>query len=364
MRLRALPARGLRAAGDAALVDVPARGSASATLPIVRAGAARGSRHAVLLVAESVDGSLARTTVSVAPVEVAPDPSLLPRLRTRAARRRGPPGGSRARLRGVPANPDLTPVPTPTYGGAGMEKPKDYYQLLGVPRDASVTAIKRAFKRLARGIAPSGRSEAPDAFAEIQAAYETLTDAESRRRYDDELVEEDPKPPLEWSFARRPAAGDLRRPFAPDQPRRRDPPQAGGGRRGDRPLDRRPGHRDLRRLRGNRGHGLRLRPLRGRGQGGPPAAGPRARAGGAPRGDRLPGPDRRPRRPLHPADRPSAPRLAHSRRPCPRASPLLAGDASVSSPREPSGRPSQTPALQPGGCPPPGCPPVHNGAHR
>ena len=42
----------------------------------------KGSRHAVLLVAESVDGSLARTTVSVAPVEVAPDPSLLPRLRT------------------------------------------------------------------------------------------------------------------------------------------------------------------------------------------------------------------------------------------------------------------------------------------
>ena len=82
VRLRALPARGLRAAGDAVLVDVPARGSASATLPIVRAGAARGSRHAVLLVGESVDGSLARTTVSVAPVEVAPDPSLLPRLRT------------------------------------------------------------------------------------------------------------------------------------------------------------------------------------------------------------------------------------------------------------------------------------------
>jgi hypothetical protein len=48
----------------------------------MRAGAARGSRHAVLLVGESVDGSLARTTVSVAPVEVAPDPSLLPRLRT------------------------------------------------------------------------------------------------------------------------------------------------------------------------------------------------------------------------------------------------------------------------------------------
>jgi DnaJ-class molecular chaperone len=97
-----------------------------------------------------------------------------------------------------------------------MEKPKDYYQLLGVPRDASVTAIKRAFKRLARGFSPSRAGGAsPDAFAEIQAAYETLTDAERRRRYDDELVEEEPRLPIEWSFVRRPAAGDLRRPFAP-----------------------------------------------------------------------------------------------------------------------------------------------------
>jgi molecular chaperone DnaJ len=94
-----------------------------------------------------------------------------------------------------------------------MEKPKDYYQLLGVPRDASVTAIKRAFRRLARGFSPARTGEVPDAFAEIQAAYETLTDAESRRRYDDEL--EEPKALLDWSFVRRPAAGDLRRPFAP-----------------------------------------------------------------------------------------------------------------------------------------------------
>lgn len=96
-----------------------------------------------------------------------------------------------------------------------MEKRKDYYQLLGVPRDASVSAIRQAFKRIARGFSPARTAEAPDAFAEIQAAYETLTDAESRRRYDDELVEAEPRPPLEWSFARRPAASDLRRPFAP-----------------------------------------------------------------------------------------------------------------------------------------------------
>lgn len=96
-----------------------------------------------------------------------------------------------------------------------MEKPKDYYQLLGVPRDASPTAIRRAFQKLARRHAPD-RSDGVS--AELQAAYETLSDAERRRRYDNELGGRDRKhqsSPLEWSFARRPAAGDLRRPLAP-----------------------------------------------------------------------------------------------------------------------------------------------------
>ena len=65
-------------------VAVPRAGAAPAALPLVRAGAPRGSRHAVLLVAEALDGPLARTAVLAAPVEVAPDPSLLPRLRARS----------------------------------------------------------------------------------------------------------------------------------------------------------------------------------------------------------------------------------------------------------------------------------------
>jgi len=81
VRLRALPARGLRAEGDGAEVAVPARGAAPAALSLVRAGAARGSRHAVLLVAEATDGPLARTAVLAVPVEVAAFPSRLPRLR-------------------------------------------------------------------------------------------------------------------------------------------------------------------------------------------------------------------------------------------------------------------------------------------
>jgi len=95
-----------------------------------------------------------------------------------------------------------------------MEKPKDYYQLLGVPRDASLTAIKRAFKRLTRRFDPRWAQGALDSFAELQAAYETLTDAEQRRRYDDELGGAE-RSGIEWSFVRRRAAGDLRRPFAP-----------------------------------------------------------------------------------------------------------------------------------------------------
>jgi molecular chaperone DnaJ len=95
----------------------------------------------------------------------------------------------------------------------GMHKPKDYYQLLGVPRNASPTAIRRAFQKLARRFEPD---RAKDAYAELQAAYETLRDAERRRRYDDELGgSEWQQGSLDWSFTRRPAAGDLRRPLAP-----------------------------------------------------------------------------------------------------------------------------------------------------
>lgn len=81
VRLRALAARGLRMEGSPAVVEVPAHGAAAASLLVVRAGAARGTPHAVLLVAESLDGPLARTAVATARVDVEPDPSLLPRLR-------------------------------------------------------------------------------------------------------------------------------------------------------------------------------------------------------------------------------------------------------------------------------------------
>ena len=81
VHLRVAAARGIRTEGPGVDVAVPGRGTAEAALPIIRASAPRGSRHAVLLLAEATDGPLARTTVAQVPVEIAPFPSRLPRLR-------------------------------------------------------------------------------------------------------------------------------------------------------------------------------------------------------------------------------------------------------------------------------------------
>jgi curved DNA-binding protein CbpA len=98
-----------------------------------------------------------------------------------------------------------------------MEKPKDYYGILGVSRNASTAAIKRAYRRLAKQLHPDmgGESTMGEAFQDVQAAYETLADAEQRRRYDESLRVEDRFSPLSWSFVRSPAVGDLRRPVRP-----------------------------------------------------------------------------------------------------------------------------------------------------
>src|SRR5207247_9725940 len=63
---------------------------------------------------------------------------------------------------------------------------RDYYELLGVTREASADDIKRAFRRLARELHPDV-SEAPDAehrFREVVEAYEVLSNSERRELYD------------------------------------------------------------------------------------------------------------------------------------------------------------------------------------
>jgi molecular chaperone DnaJ len=64
--------------------------------------------------------------------------------------------------------------------------PKDYYEVLGVARDASADEIKRAYRRLAREYHPdvNGHPEAEDKFKELGEAYATLSNPEQRQRYD------------------------------------------------------------------------------------------------------------------------------------------------------------------------------------
>lgn len=63
---------------------------------------------------------------------------------------------------------------------------KDYYELLGVARDASAEVIKRAYRKLARKYHPdvSKEPQAEERFKEIGEAYEVLSDPEKRAAYD------------------------------------------------------------------------------------------------------------------------------------------------------------------------------------
>jgi curved DNA-binding protein len=63
---------------------------------------------------------------------------------------------------------------------------RDYYEALGVPRDADTEEIRRAYRKLARENHPDINKdpEAEDRFKEISEAYEVLRDEERRRQYD------------------------------------------------------------------------------------------------------------------------------------------------------------------------------------
>ena len=63
----------------------------------------------------------------------------------------------------------------------------DYYQALGVPRNASAEQIQQAYRDLARKNHPDLNPDDPLAtenFQKIQTAYDTLSDVEKRQRYD------------------------------------------------------------------------------------------------------------------------------------------------------------------------------------
>jgi DnaJ-class molecular chaperone len=65
--------------------------------------------------------------------------------------------------------------------------PRDYYEVLGIGRDANRGEVKTAFRRLARELHPDVNDHDPEAeekFKEAAEAYEVLSDPERRRSYD------------------------------------------------------------------------------------------------------------------------------------------------------------------------------------
>ncbi len=70
---------------------------------------------------------------------------------------------------------------------SASQMPRDYYEVLGVSRQASDAEIKRAFRRLARELHPDVNSHDPEAeekFKQAAEAYEVLSDSERRATYD------------------------------------------------------------------------------------------------------------------------------------------------------------------------------------
>ena len=100
----------------------------------------------------------------------------------------------------------------------------DYYEVLGVPRDADQDAIRAAYRKLARKYHPdlNSDSDAEERFKELGEAYEVLSDADKRERYDRlgarwrEAEHETPEEDFEDFFAAQQFGDGGRVPFGDD----------------------------------------------------------------------------------------------------------------------------------------------------
>ena len=93
----------------------------------------------------------------------------------------------------------------------------DYYETLGVPKDASADDIKKAFRKLARKYHPDlnpGNKTSEQKFKEINLAYEVLSDPEKKSQYD-QARSSGPRPPhpgegsFRWSGGTGPGGGKV-----------------------------------------------------------------------------------------------------------------------------------------------------------
>ncbi len=62
---------------------------------------------------------------------------------------------------------------------------KDYYKALGVPKDASASDIKKAYRKLARDLHPDTNPGGEERFKEVSEAYDVLSDTTKRKEYDE-----------------------------------------------------------------------------------------------------------------------------------------------------------------------------------
>ena len=68
-----------------------------------------------------------------------------------------------------------------------MAAKRDYYDVLGVSRDADAATIKKAYRKLAKKYHPDtneGNADAEQKFKEVTEAYEVLSDPEKKKLYD------------------------------------------------------------------------------------------------------------------------------------------------------------------------------------